>query len=154
NRDLGDAVRYQYRLGATSDWSQPTRERSVLFPGLSSGRYRFEVRAIDGAGRPAPETAVVAFRVMPPVWRRWWFLAIASAALSGLAMAAHRARVSGLVALERQRARIAMDLHDEMGSGLGSIGLLADVAASDGDGDAERRRVLMDQIAETASELG
>jgi signal transduction histidine kinase len=46
-----------------------------------------------------------------------------------------------------------MDLHDEMGSGLGSIGILAELAAGNRV-DEERRRTLSMRIAETAGELG
>ena len=46
-----------------------------------------------------------------------------------------------------------MDLHDEMGSRLGSIGLLADVAGEGSVPDA-RRGYLLTQIAETAADMG
>jgi signal transduction histidine kinase len=45
-----------------------------------------------------------------------------------------------------------MDLHDELGSQLGSIGLTADVAADMA--DEVRRRELLGQIAETAAAMG
>jgi signal transduction histidine kinase len=67
--------------------------------------------------------------------------------------AAHRARVAVLVRLERQRALIAMDLHDEIGSGLGSIGILSGVAASENVKDEQRRELALD-IVDTAAELG
>ena len=46
-----------------------------------------------------------------------------------------------------------MDLHDEMGSRLGSIALLADVAGEGSVPDA-RRGHLLTQIAETAADMG
>ena len=49
--------------------------------------------------------------------------------------------------------QIAMDLHDELGSGLGSIGLLANVAADLGE-PAGGQRKLAEQIADTAASLG
>ncbi len=50
-----------------------------------------------------------------------------------------RARVACLVGLERQRTRISMDLHDEVGSGLASVGILSGVLAADGVSVAEAR---------------
>jgi signal transduction histidine kinase len=43
------------------------------------------------------------------------------------------------VGLERQRTRISMDLHDEVGSGLASVGILSGVLAADGVSVAEAR---------------
>lgn len=66
---------------------------------------------------------------------------------------AYRIRVRHLLDLERQRARIAMDLHDELGSGLGSVGILASVLGKEGL-DATDRAAVSEQISRTASELG
>ncbi|HSM03976.1 MAG TPA: ATP-binding protein, partial [Longimicrobiales bacterium] len=65
----------------------------------------------------------------------------------------YRARVGYLVELERQRTRIAMDLHDQVGSGLASVGILSGVIASDGL-DAEERLWTAREIADVAEELG
>lgn len=94
---------------------------------LPPGDYLAEVRAsLDGESWTEPP-ATYAFSVAPPWWRRTWVMAAfalcALAALYGL----YRWRLGFLLKLERQRTRIAMDLHDQMGSGLGSIGILGEV---------------------------
>ena len=152
-RALADTLRFQYRLSDSEPWSPPSAVRSVVLAGLDSGSYRVEIRGLDAAGRASPHTALVLFRVLAPFYKRSWFLALAVLASLGLAALAYRARVGRLVALERQRTRIAMDLHDEMGSRLGSIALLADVAAEGSVTDA-RRGHLLAQIAETAADMG
>ena len=149
-RTLADTMRYQYRLSESEPWSPPSAVRSVVLAGLDSGSYRIEIRGVDAAGRLSSQTAVVLFRVLVPLYARPWFVAAIIFATLGLSALAYRSRVRHLVALERQRTRIAMDLHDEMGSRLGSIALLADVAA---DGDP-RRDHLLGQIAETAADMG
>jgi signal transduction histidine kinase len=125
----GEALRYQYRLeGADQDWSQPTDQRQVNYPNLAPGRYRFLVRAVNVEGLVSSQPASVAFTVLPPFWRRSWFLALA-AILAGLAIyAAYRARVSRLVELERVRTRIATDLHDDIGANLSLIAMVSEVA--------------------------
>jgi signal transduction histidine kinase/ligand-binding sensor domain-containing protein len=149
----GGPVRFQYRMEAGDAWSEPTPERTVLLPNLTPGRYRFEVRAAGLGVESFAEPAVVSFQVLAPFWRRAWFIGLVCLTGLGLAALVYRARVGHLLALERQRTRIAMDLHDEMGSGLGSIGVLADLASEDSVDDL-RRRELLDQVASTASELG
>ena len=152
-RALADTLRFQYRLSDREPWSPSSAVRSVVLAGLASGSYQVEIRGLDAAGRTSPHTALVLFRVAAPFYKRSWFLVLAVLASLGLAALAYRARVGRLVALERQRTRIAMDLHDEMGSRLGSIALLADVAGEGSVTDA-RRGHLLAQIAETAADMG
>jgi len=65
----------------------------------------------------------------------------------------HRVRVAVLLRMERQRMQIAMDLHDEIGSGLGSIGILSGLLAGEYM-EESRRRQLAKTIVETSGELG
>jgi signal transduction histidine kinase/ligand-binding sensor domain-containing protein len=148
----GRPVRFQHRLAPDQPWSAPTDERSILLAGLSPSRYRFEARAVT-TSNGASDSVVVAFRVRAPVWQRPWFLAAVAATGLSLGALAYRARVRRLVGLEHLRTRIAMDLHDEMGSGLASIGVLATVAGGP-EVDAVKRADLASRIVETAEELG
>ena len=152
-RNVAGTLKFQYRLSDTEPWSPPSPNHSVVLAGLSTGNYRVEIRALDLAGAPSPQTAIVSLRVLAPFYQRSWFVMSAVLAAVALTTAAYRLRIARLVALERQRTRLAMDLHDEMGSRLGSIGLLADVAGDDSLGGL-RRKILLDQIAETAAEMG
>lgn len=125
----GASLRYETRLlGADRRWSSPGANRSVLLAGLSPGRYRFQVRAVTGSGVASVEPAEVAFRVLPPLWRRAWFLALVALAAALAAWLAHRYRVARLLALERMRTRIASDLHDEVGASLSRVSILSEVA--------------------------
>jgi len=75
----GDMLRYQYKLeGAEGGWSVPSPQRSVDYANLAPGRYRFLVRAVGMDGTPSASPAVASFEILPPLWRRWWFLALAA----------------------------------------------------------------------------
>lgn len=82
-----------------------------------------------------------------------WLIPVAVGLLAGVALAVFRIRAACRLRLERQRARIAMDLHDEIGSGLGSIGIMAGLASEQGIDEDERRRLVAD-IAGITAELG
>jgi signal transduction histidine kinase len=124
----GEGLRYQYKLeGSSEDWSQLADQRTVNFARLAPGRYRFLVRAVDAEGLMSEPPASFSFRVLPPVWQRWWFISIVAALAGLLAYGLYRYRVGRLLELERVRTRIAADLHDDIGANLTKIGILSEV---------------------------
>jgi signal transduction histidine kinase len=126
---VGDPIRFQYRLvGADRNWSAPAETRSVSYAQLTRGEYRFEVRAVGASGVVSAAPAVVSFRVLAPVWARWWFIAAAVGAIAVGAHLAYRMRTARLVEVERIRTRIAADLHDDIGANLSRIAMMSDVA--------------------------
>jgi ligand-binding sensor domain-containing protein/signal transduction histidine kinase len=144
--EVGEALLYQFKLeGADREWSGPTIQRTVNYASLASGSYRFLVRAIGADGVPGLSPASVAFRILPPIWRRWWFVTIAALIFASAVFAfaryryqrmkavreaeeaLQRSREERLVELERVRTRIATDLHDDIGSSLTRISLLSEV---------------------------
>lgn len=145
-------IRYQYKLeGVDADWSEPTAQSSVTFANLSSGKYRFLVRAVNADDVVSPESAVVSFTVLRPIWQRWWFLALAALSVSGIIYAIYRYRVKRLLELERVRTRIATDLHDDIGSSLSKIAILSEVVRQKtaGNGASEPLEI----IANTSREM-
>ena len=110
-------IRYQLE-GTDSTWTAPTAERSVNYAELAPGSYRFLVRAINSDGQASITPASVSFTIVPPVWKRSWFLTMAALLAFALGYALHTHRVKRLVEIERLRTRIASDLHDDLGSSL------------------------------------
>jgi signal transduction histidine kinase len=147
-------LRYQYRLHPSDPWTEAGDNLPLFrFYDLSAGDYTVEIRAsLDGVNwSSAPAT--ISFEVLSSWYLRWWAMALFGLLAAIILLVAHRMRVRVLLQLERQRTQIAMDLHDEIGSGLGSIGILSSVAASQNIPEAERQE-LSKRIAETAGELG
>ncbi|HXV74781.1 MAG TPA: ATP-binding protein [Candidatus Polarisedimenticolaceae bacterium] len=133
------SLRFEVRAGESGAWV-PTRERSFRFAGLEPGDHRIEVRASLDGKRWSAEPAGFRFSIRSPLRQRpaFWLGLLAVVAVGGLLVQALRARQH--LRLERQRTEIAMNLHDELGAGLASIGLLADLAGGELD-PAERREV-------------
>jgi signal transduction histidine kinase/ligand-binding sensor domain-containing protein len=161
----GDRLSYEYRLvGGSETWSAPQQLRSILLANLAPGRYEFEVRALSAGGGRSVQPARVSFRVIPPVWRRWWFMTAAISAVLGAVVAferyravnrraINRAREERLIELERVRRRIAADLHDEIGSSLTQISILSEVARGQGEQSASTLARSLDAIAASSREL-
>jgi signal transduction histidine kinase/ligand-binding sensor domain-containing protein len=152
-------VRYQYRLdGADKDWSEPTAQNTVTLANLSSGSYRFLVRAVNADDATSEQPAIVSFTVLRPVWQRWWFIMLAALAASAAIYALYRYRVNQIIKLERVRTRIATDLHDDIGSSLSKIAILSEVVRrKNGSGEngaaADAKNEPLEIIANTSREM-
>jgi signal transduction histidine kinase len=127
---LDEGLRYQYRLeGADDEWSAPTQQRAVDYANLAPGRYRFAVHALGKEGTASASPATVTFTILPPVWRRWWFLASVVLVAGLAARFLHQYQLRRAIELERVRMRIATDLHDDIGAGLSQVAVLSAVVS-------------------------
>jgi hypothetical protein len=100
----GDELHYQYKLqGANANWSALSEQRTVNYPSLVPGRYRFLVRAVNSDGVGSLQPATVTFTILPPIWQRWWFVTLNVLMLSLLIYFAYRYRLRRLIELERVR---------------------------------------------------
>ncbi len=113
--------------GPTSIGARPQNSALLLTQNSRLGSYRFLVRAVNSVGVLSPYPASVSFKILSPIWQRWWFIAMAVALAGAVAYSVYRYRVAQLVALERVRTRIAADLHDDIGSSLSQISVLSEV---------------------------
>jgi signal transduction histidine kinase len=150
----GEGLRYQYKLeGATEDWSQLADQRTVNFANLAPGRYRYLVRAVNADGVMSEPPASFSFRVLPPVWQRWWFLTLAALVIASAVYALYRYRVFQLFKVERMRTRIASDLHDDIGSSLSQISIISEVVRAQLARENKSITEPLSTIANTSREL-
>lgn len=133
-----DHVYYRCRLeGMGGAWSAASLARTAIYTNLPPGRYRFQVEACNANGVWNEQGDSVAFSVAPFFWQTGWFPPLVLVCSAGLLVlgsrwvALHRLRRRLRVleqegALERERTRIAQDIHDELGANLTSISWFAD----------------------------
>jgi ligand-binding sensor domain-containing protein/two-component sensor histidine kinase len=124
----GEDLKYQYKLEGTSeDWSPLSAQRTLNFASLAPGSYRLLLRAVGADGAFSETPASLSFRILPPMWRSWWFIAIITVITGVVVYRLYRYRIRRLLELERVRTRIAADLHDDIGSSLSQISVLSEV---------------------------
>jgi len=152
--DSGGAVHYRVRLeGADSGWSAPQTENHVDYHQLMAGSYRFFAKSLDSDETEGASFAEFDFRILPPVWRRWWFELPVALLVLGFAYWLHTRRVERLVAIERVRSGIASDLHDDIGASLARISILSEVARVQLRTDTGLAHAQLVHIGSAASEM-
>jgi len=118
NYPLNGKINYRYRLQPDQPWTV-SRGRTVNYPQLPAGSYRFEVQAQDEAGRWSLP-AVLPFEIRPPLWLRWWFELLAMLLLAGIGLAYYKnrtgqlKRIAALQGLRAERAREKLMMEQEM----------------------------------------
>jgi signal transduction histidine kinase/ligand-binding sensor domain-containing protein len=139
NFSAPENVRLQYRLdGLDKGWMDAPPDRQAIFSRLPAGNYSFHVRAGSSDGLWSDSNAAFAFTVTPFLWQRWWFQSLILLVFGSMMIVTVRyisfrrlrSRLHALeqqAALDKERARIARDLHDDLGSHLTKIVLLSDL---------------------------
>ena len=159
-----EKVRFQYRLeGLERDWVEAGTRRVAEYSYLPPGHYTFRVIACNNDEVWNETGASLAFAVLPAYYQTWWFRS--SAVLAGAAAVGFgvlsvsrrrvRARVEQLErqrAIERERARIARDIHDDLGASLTRITMLSQTVHSELEGQPQAAADV-DRIYGTAREL-
>ncbi len=71
-----EMLTFRYKLeGYDLEWNYFYRNRVITYPKLPPGHYAFQVEvSIDGLHWNRPEEGVYSFRIVPPFWKRWWFV--------------------------------------------------------------------------------
>ncbi len=134
-----EKVRFRHRLHGLDDaWHDAGTERVAYFTNLKPGGYRFEVLAVNAEGLWSQQPAQFAFTLVPSFAQTVWFpvsLTLGGVLLAGtfgawrLRWQRRLLRLNQLRDLERERSRIARDMHDDLGSRLARVSLLSDLAA-------------------------
>lgn len=141
-----EQARFRYWMEGLEEagWSAPTDRRSVSYSKLPPGEYLFRVKASNEDGLWNPIGVSLAITVLPPFWRTWWFQTLvvigALGTISGVVYLVFTQKLQRQLALlrqqealERERARIARDLHDQLGANLTQVALLGEMVGEDKD---------------------
>lgn len=119
---------YRYRLeGVDTGWIYTIDNRTVRYPKLAAGSYRFVVQcSLDGVKWNHPGTTLF-IQIEKPYYQQVWFLVlvgllVATAAFFGFRLVLkwrlrrQQRELELLKTVEEERRRISRDLHDNMGA--------------------------------------
>lgn len=159
-------VRFQWRLDPVdAGWVDGGKQRSVAYSGLEPGNYQFSVRASNNDGVWSREPATVNFLVPPYFWQRTSFrisftiiaLGLSYLLVTGIMRRKHVREVRFLeyersleqqrfrhkAAMEAERARIAAELHDDLGANLTQIQWLGESAVPADPSSSSEKELLL-----------
>lgn len=163
--DSPERIRFRYRLhGLDSDWVEAGNRRLAFYSYVPPGNYWFQVIACNADGLWNETGATIGLTVSKYFWQTWWFIGLLSATLLVLVGAGVRFIVKRNLqrrlkhleqerALERERTRIAQDLHDEMGAKLCRISFLSEHVRRNHNGMAPELRHQIASISDASREV-
>ena len=156
-------VQIRYRLSNfDKKWVVADRQHRATYPRLPGGSYQFQVIACNNAGVWNDVGAKLDLDVSPFFWQTWWFrlgaLTLFTAGVIGIVRYVSFRRLRDRMrqlkqqaALHQERARIARDMHDEVGAKLTRLSLLSEMAGGD-PGLSPEASADVREISETARE--
>ena len=136
--DAPERVRFRFRLESLDpNWLEAGTRRVAQYSFVPPGTYRFRVIACNGDGIWNEQGAGLELTVLPHFSQTWWFRGSVVFAVIMLSVIGGRVVVRRRVqqrllrleqdrALERERTRIAQDLHDIMGAKLCRISFMSE----------------------------
>lgn len=127
-------MRFRYKIeGLNDDWIDAGTRRDAYFSYLPAGEYTFRVTAANADGVWNEQGAAIRLVVVPSFYQTRWFITLAALAVSLMIYAIFRTRLNRLQrekalaqdfsrrlieSQERERSRIAAELHDGLSQSL------------------------------------
>ncbi|MGB3076021.1 MAG: two-component regulator propeller domain-containing protein [Chitinophagales bacterium] len=152
NYTNANANQFRYRLtGFDKDWSQDRYVNQVSYTNIPPGDYTLEVKASNNDGVWNETGTSLQIIILPPWWRTWWFYVLMLTMVASSVYGIFRYRLNQLLQLQNIRNKIARDLHDDIGSTLGSISFFSEAAKQQLDNnDVVASQKVIDKIGENS----
>jgi signal transduction histidine kinase/ligand-binding sensor domain-containing protein len=158
-------LKFRNRItGIDNDWVLLDDRRIAEYRNLQPGTYQFQVEATSGNGLWSAVPASVDIIIAPHFWQTRWFQTAVALASFGLVAGSvwllerRRARrkieiLRSRQAVDAERARIARDLHDDIGASLTQMALQSQLAERKVAREPERAAEHLQEVFKTASRM-
>ncbi|MBK7966914.1 MAG: hypothetical protein IPK10_17725 [Bacteroidetes bacterium] len=145
---------YRYLLeGIDQQWRSNGSNPLITYTNLPPGEYTFRCMVLNSSGVASDELKIL-ITIIPPFYTTLWFYLILALALASILYSMYRYRLQQILKLQNIRNHIARDLHDDIGSTLGSIHIYSQVAKVKLNGESsESIGPILKKIEENAKEI-
>lgn len=128
---------YAYMLTEEDkNWIYSGTIHTALYNNLAPGKYVFHAKARSNTGNWSTTEKTIRITILPAWWQTWWFIGLGYIAFglicwfgvkqyTAAKLRKQKVEFEKKKAIEQVRNRISKDIHDEIGSGLTKISLLA-----------------------------
>jgi ligand-binding sensor domain-containing protein/two-component sensor histidine kinase len=124
-----EQVTYLFQLaGIDEAWRSNGNDPFVSYTNLPPGKFEFRFKAINSDGLES-DIHTIPLIIVPPFYKTIYFYLIVAFTLLAGVYAFYKYRISQILKIQEVRNKIARDLHDDIGSTVGSISLFSQVAS-------------------------
>jgi signal transduction histidine kinase/ligand-binding sensor domain-containing protein len=129
---------YEYKLdGFDEHWIRGGTTNYTRYSRIAPGNYTFRIRTIDARGKISPFMKTLSIKIKKAFWQTTIFRIIMVAFLGlliwlmvkwylNIRIRKQQIEFEKLQAIEKERTRIATDMHDDLGAGLSRIKFLSE----------------------------
>ncbi len=149
--------------GYQDAWSAGSPNPEFSYRNLPPGKYRLMVKCTDAFRNASEAKCLLSFTIKPPFWKTWWFKAGMTLIIVGITILAVRKvnkdrftrklhELEKQNAVNRERLRIAKDMHDEVGASLTRISIMSELARKRNDDPQESMKIIS-RISEISGDV-
>jgi signal transduction histidine kinase len=154
---------YEYRLDKYDEnWIRSETTHYTRYSKMPPGIYNFHLRVIDVKGNVSPFVKTLTIEIKKAFWQTIIFKVLMGALLGfliwiiikwylGIRIHAQQREFEKQQAIEKERTRIATDMHDDLGAGLSSIRFISEKVKRDSVNNVTKGDI--DKILVSSSEL-
>ena len=171
NLSAPENLHFRYQLvGFDNDWIEAEPDRHASYSRLTFGRYEFRVEACNGNGPWSRIPTTLALVVAPFFWQTWLFQVSALVLFTTIVIAIVRyvsfrrlqtemRLLEQRAVLDKERTRIARDLHDDLGCSLNKVALTLDMTqrqlatTKTVNGEIEHCSAMVREVARSVDEI-
>ena len=104
-------VSYQHQLiGYDDQWSTSSNNTRTNYTNLPAGDYEFLVQSEGKGALSNDQVASFSFKIVSPIWMRWWFIAMALLVLGSVLYTLYKGRTSQIRKEEKLKAEFDKQL--------------------------------------------